>query len=153
MPAAAYRRRVSCLSGGGRRWLANAARICASGEEAITLLQSGKSDYRALITDINLQGILTGWDVAKRARELNPEISVVYMTGQAADQWPSHGVPKSSLLNKPFAPASISHGCFSAAQRYPLAAIAPFSLRQLLVLLRNVRIRPVKAALPNEACC
>jgi CheY-like chemotaxis protein len=81
--------------------------ICASGEDAIGLLQGEKSNYRALITDIHLRGTLTGWDVAKRARELNPEIPVVYMTGQAADQWPSHGVPNSLLLNKPFAPAQL----------------------------------------------
>jgi CheY-like chemotaxis protein len=78
-----------------------------SGEEAIALLQQGSTKYRALVTDVHLKGALTGWDVAKRARELNPEIPVIYMTGAAADQWPSNGVPKSVLLNKPFAPAQI----------------------------------------------
>lgn len=81
--------------------------IVASGEEAIKLLQSDPTKYRALLTDIHLKGTLTGWDVAKRARELNPEIPVVYMTGAAANEWPSHGVPNSVLLNKPFAPAQI----------------------------------------------
>lgn len=81
--------------------------ITASGEEAMTLLEDGNGKYRALITDINLQGTLTGWDVAKSARELNPEIPVVYMTGAAADQWPSHGVPNSVILQKPFAPAQV----------------------------------------------
>lgn len=84
-----------------------ASELTASGEEAITLLQSDKTKYRALITDIHLKGKLTGWDVAKRARELNPEIPVIYMTGEGADQWPSHGVPNSLLLNKPFAPAQV----------------------------------------------
>ena len=79
----------------------------ASGEDAIALLQQGSTKYRALVTDVQLKGALTGWDVAKRARELNPDIPVIYMTGAAADQWPSNGVPKSVLLNKPFAPAQI----------------------------------------------
>ena len=79
----------------------------SSGEEAITLLQGSRSKYRALTTDIKLRGTLTGWDVAKRARELNPDIPVVYMTGDAGDQWTSHGVPNSLLLNKPFAPAQM----------------------------------------------
>ena len=79
----------------------------ASGEEAVKLLEANKTKFRALLTDINLRGTLTGWDVAKRARELNPEIPVIYMTGAAADEWPSHGVPNSVLLNKPFAPAQI----------------------------------------------
>nr|WP_249156761.1 response regulator [Bradyrhizobium sp. KB893862 SZCCT0404] len=81
--------------------------IVASGEKAIALLQDEPTKYRALLTDINLNGQLTGWDVAKRARELNPEMPVIYMTGAAADEWPSHGVPNSILLNKPFAPAQV----------------------------------------------
>jgi len=82
--------------------------IVSSGEEAITLLQGDESNScRALITDINLSGSLTGWDVAKRARELFPDLPVIYMTGAAADQWPSHGVPNSVLLQKPFAPAQV----------------------------------------------
>jgi CheY-like chemotaxis protein len=83
------------------------SKVVASGEEAVTLLEDKHHEYRALVTDINLQGELSGWDVAKRARELSPEMPVVYMTGAAADQWPSHGVPGSVLLQKPFAPAQV----------------------------------------------
>jgi CheY-like chemotaxis protein len=83
------------------------AEIVSSGETAITLLQGDRAKYRALLTDINLRGALTGWDVAKRARELSPDIPVVYMTGAAADQWPSNGVPNSLLLQKPVAPAQV----------------------------------------------
>jgi len=83
------------------------AAVVASGEEAITLLKEDPAKYRALLTDIHLKGKLTGWDVAKTSRELNPEMPVVYMTGAAANEWPSHGVPNSILLNKPFAPAQV----------------------------------------------
>jgi CheY-like chemotaxis protein len=83
------------------------AEIASSGEEAITILEGNKGRHRAVITDINLRGQLTGWDVARRARELDPDIPVVYMTGDSADQWASLGVPNSLLLNKPFAPAQI----------------------------------------------
>ena len=78
-----------------------------SGEEAIKLLEGDNSRYRALITDVNLHGKLNGWAVAHRARELNPDMPVIYMTGAAADEWPANGVPNSILLNKPFAPAQI----------------------------------------------
>ena len=81
--------------------------LVASGEEAVILLQDKHHDYRALVTDINLGGGLNGWEVAKRARELSPDMPVVYMTGDTADQWPSHGVPNSVLLQKPFAPAQV----------------------------------------------
>jgi DNA-binding response OmpR family regulator len=81
--------------------------ISASGEEAVTLLTGNRNHYRALVTDVNLLGRIDGWEVAKQAREIDPAFPVVYMTGAAADQWASHGVPNSILLTKPFAPAQL----------------------------------------------
>lgn len=81
--------------------------IAASGEEAVTLLRGNRSHYRALVTDINLLGKIDGWEVAKQAREIDPAFPIIYMTGAAADQWASHGVPNSILLTKPFAPAQL----------------------------------------------
>jgi DNA-binding response OmpR family regulator len=81
--------------------------IAASGEEAVTLLKGDKTKYRALVTDINLRGTMDGWEVAKQAREIDPEFPVIYMTGAAAEQWASRGVPNSILLTKPFAPAQL----------------------------------------------
>jgi DNA-binding response OmpR family regulator len=81
--------------------------IAASGEEAVTLLKGYKAKYRALVTDINLRGRLTGWDVARQAREIDSEIPIIYMTGASAHEWASHGVPNSALLTKPFAPAQL----------------------------------------------
>lgn len=83
------------------------AAIASSGEEALTLLQDNKGKYRALVTDVNLLGRIDGWEVARHAREIDPAFPVVYMTGAAADQWASHGVPNSILLTKPFAPAQL----------------------------------------------
>ena len=77
-----------------------------SGEEAVAMLEAEASDTRVLITDVNLSpGKLTGWDVAKRARELKPDVPVVYITGSSGHEWASKGVPNSVLLQKPFAPA------------------------------------------------
>ncbi len=81
--------------------------IAASGEEAVTLLQGIKGKYRALVIDINLIARMDGWEVAKRAREIDQEFPVIYMTGARADQWGSHGVPNSILLVKPFATAQL----------------------------------------------
>ena len=81
--------------------------IAASGEEAVTLLKGGQTDYRALVTHINLRGRIDGWEVAKHAREIDPAFPIIYMTGAAADQWASHGVPNSILLTKPFAAAQL----------------------------------------------
>jgi CheY-like chemotaxis protein len=81
--------------------------ISPSGEEAMTLLKGHKGKYHALVTDITLLGRLDGWEVAKRARELDPAFPVLYITGAYADRWPSQGVPNSVLLTKPFAPAQL----------------------------------------------
>jgi DNA-binding response OmpR family regulator len=81
--------------------------ISASGEEAITLLQSNKGKYRALVTDINLIGRIDGWEIAKHAREIDPAFPVVYMSGARAEDWASKGVPNSVMLAKPFAPAQL----------------------------------------------
>ena len=80
----------------------------ASGEEALTLLKSGVVKYSALVTDVNLiRGGTNGWEIARQARESDPALAVVYMTAAAAAEWTSQGVPGSSLLQRPFAPAQL----------------------------------------------
>ena len=82
--------------------------LASSGEEAIDLLDGADPEFRALVTDINLgNGGTGGWDVARHARESKPDLPIVYMTGDSADEWPSKGVPNSILLTKPFAPAQL----------------------------------------------
>jgi len=81
--------------------------ILSSGEEALTLFKGRLKNYKALVTDVNLKGRMSGWDVARQIREIAPNCPVVYMTGANADEWASQGVPDSILLQKPFAPAQI----------------------------------------------
>ena len=81
--------------------------IAPSGEEAVTLLKGNRGTYRALVADVNLRGRMDGWQVAKHAREIDPEFPVIYMTGASGHQWPANGVPNSVLLTKPFAPAQL----------------------------------------------
>ena len=66
--------------------------IASAGENAVDLLGASDGKYRALVTDINLgKDGITGWDVARRAREINPSFPVVYMSGDSAEDWASHG--------------------------------------------------------------
>ncbi len=81
--------------------------VTVSGEEALTLLGSGVFKCSAVVTDINLEGRMDGWEVARQSREINPAFAIVYITGAAAGRWPSRGVPNSILLEKPFAPAQL----------------------------------------------
>jgi CheY-like chemotaxis protein len=92
-----------CLGDGGFE-----AVIASSGEAAVELLDAADGKYRALVTDINFaSGKIDGWDVARHAREIDPNFPVVYMSGRDADDWASKGVPNSIMLAKPFAPAQL----------------------------------------------
>ena len=82
--------------------------IAPSGEQAVQLLGTANPNYRALLTDIGLgRGKMDGWAVARHARENNPDMPVVYMSGESAESWTSQGVPHSIMLAKPFAPAQL----------------------------------------------
>ena len=73
----------------------------------VLLVQHVRAEISLLVADINLLGMLDGWEVAKQAREIDPEFPIIYMTGASADKYASHGVPNSILLTKPFAPAQL----------------------------------------------
>ena len=66
------------------------------------MLDAEDAKYRAVITDVNLGSAkVTGWQVAKRAREKNSELPIVYMTGGGGHSTRgSMGVPNSVLLTK-----------------------------------------------------
>lgn len=87
--------------------------VLSSAEEAATVLKSSLYEFRALVTDVNLKGAMSGWDLARIVRERDPDFPVVYMTGTAVDDWARFGVPKSILLSKPFAPPSSLPRCLS----------------------------------------
>jgi DNA-binding response OmpR family regulator len=79
----------------------------ASPKDAFAALDSPDSEIVALVTDINLGMKETGWDVARHARELNPHVAVVFMSGGSAHQWTTNGVPLSVMVTKPFAPVQV----------------------------------------------
>jgi DNA-binding response OmpR family regulator len=82
--------------------------VASSGQNALETLDVSGGKYRALVTDINLgPGQVEGWDVARHAREVDPNFPVVYMSGRDAAEWASKGVPNSVMLSKPFAPAQL----------------------------------------------
>lgn len=82
-------------------------RLISKSVEALHELESATLVLSALVTDIRLQGGKDGWQVARRARELNPTLPVVYMSGDSAIDHSSQGVPHSLMVQKPFAAAQI----------------------------------------------
>jgi DNA-binding response OmpR family regulator len=84
-----------------------AVSLASNGEEAMAMLEAAVATFAALITDVNLPGKFTGWEVAARGREINGALPVIYITGGSAHDWASRGVPNSILLTKPFAVAQV----------------------------------------------
>jgi len=79
----------------------------ANGRTAMATLEQRHGEIAAIITDIRLGSGPDGWALAHRARELNASVAVVYVTGDSAADWPARGVPKSVVLQKPFAGAQL----------------------------------------------
>ncbi|RVL13824.1 response regulator [Sinorhizobium meliloti] len=70
-----------------------------SGKKALEHLKAAESSIAGIVTDIRFAESPSGWDVARIAREIDPEMPVVYISGDSAPDWASQGVPKSI---KPF---------------------------------------------------
>ncbi len=76
-----------------------------------------------LFTDINLPGGLDGTALARRARELWPDLPVVYASGRVNMLDPQVCVPGSTFVSKPYVPGLIGRVLANAvkatAERVP----------------------------------
>ena len=85
----------------------------ATGEEAIALCNSGTS-IDMVITDINLGGSASGWDVAECCRTGRPDLPVVYTSGKSID--PERCVAGSIFMSKPYRHSDILDACHRLTQ-------------------------------------
>jgi CheY-like chemotaxis protein len=87
--------------------------LASNGNQALAMLEGGGSNIQGLITDVRLGEGADGWDVARRAREILPSVSVVYASGGSAKAWFSRGVPLSIMIDKPFLNGQIVKAIYS----------------------------------------
>ena len=81
---------------------------CAENDQrAYDLLQERAKDFAVLVADINLGAGTTGFDVARRARQLNRSLKVIYITGHAA-HLNRFGVDGAIMFPKPFNPHELA---------------------------------------------
>lgn len=79
----------------------------SSGYEVVTARRGGsalewlRQPISALITDIGLPDV-SGWEVARRAREAQPGIPVIYTSGGCIDDAAANSVPGAVMLQKPY---------------------------------------------------
>ena len=74
--------------------------VCArDGEQALECLESDQP-LVAMVTDIRMPGGWDGWHLAERARELRPDIPVIYLSGYS-EEVPTP-VPGAVFVRKPY---------------------------------------------------
>ena len=73
-----------------------------SGGEALNILGSGLHDIAVLVADIRIGEGVDGWEIARCARDITPDLAIVYVSGDSVDDWEEQGVPTSRILQKPF---------------------------------------------------
>jgi CheY-like chemotaxis protein len=96
-----------------------AAMSVARGEDAVALLEQIDA-VDVLITDIDLQGAVNGREVAKLARELHPDVAVVFATGRSDLAGESLMLPGARFVAKPYTAADVLAAVASlAAQAKP----------------------------------
>ncbi len=79
------------------------------GPEGLAILESAER-LDLLITDVGLPGGLNGRQVADRARELRPDLKVLFITGYAENAALNHGHigPGTRVLTKPFSVSELT---------------------------------------------
>jgi DNA-binding response OmpR family regulator len=77
------------------------------GKQALTELDAVAMRLRAVITDVQLGDGPDGWEIGRHARELVPDMPVIYMSGGSNRDWSSKGVPDSVMIAKPFVAAQL----------------------------------------------
>ena len=80
----------------------------SNADEAFRQLERDGAQFVGVVTDIDLGSPEDGWDVARRAREQNAAVAVVYCSGGSPHDWSIKGVPQSLVLTKPFAAARLT---------------------------------------------
>lgn len=71
--------------------------------DALQVLSEGLVDV--LFTDINIEGDMDGTALARRAREMHPELAVLYASGTLKSI--IDPVPGSTFVPKPYAPSEV----------------------------------------------
>lgn len=73
---------------------------CATAEAAELIVSSAGTELRALITDQNLAGEMSGAALAEYARGKHPRMNIILMSGTEVELAPAI----TTFLQKPFAP-------------------------------------------------
>ncbi len=83
-----------------------AVHAAATGDEALQYIGEG-GEVDVLLTDVNLPGSIDGAELAQRARQMRPDLPIVYASGRYGACDFGTLVPRSVFVAKPYDPADI----------------------------------------------
>jgi signal transduction histidine kinase/HAMP domain-containing protein len=81
--------------------------IAISGKLALETIESGK-EFDLLLTELVMPGGISGFELAAKAREIHPDLPILYMSGYAAYTDREMGVVTAPLLQKPCSPRGLA---------------------------------------------
>jgi DNA-binding response OmpR family regulator len=82
--------------------------VCVRSDRAAYEALQHQSGFACMIVDVNLGSGTTGYDVARFARRSDPELAVIYVSGQISRaSVEANGVPGGLFLEKPFTPGDL----------------------------------------------
>jgi CheY-like chemotaxis protein len=112
-----------------REWIAQSLVEQGFAVESVTnaadaLSHIAHAPIDVLLTDINLPGGMDGTVLARRARELRPDLAVIYASARAATLKHEARVPGSVVLPKPYEPTVLGRLLAAAVRAAPIAVPA-----------------------------
>jgi CheY-like chemotaxis protein len=82
---------------------------CTTAEAAELVLAATGPELRALVTDVDLDGEMTGTELARFAKNQHPRLNVVVMSGKAPPELP----PNTRFVPKPYQHADLLEAIMS----------------------------------------
>ena len=112
-----------------REWIAQSLAEQGFAVESVTnaadaLCHISRAPIDVLLTDINLPGGMDGTALARRARELRPDLAVIYASAHAASLKQETRVPGSVVLPKPYEPGVLGRLLAATARTMPVPVTA-----------------------------
>lgn len=86
---------------------------CMSGEDAVVVLETAGSDLTLMFTDVDLDGDMSGLELASMAKQRFPHIDVIVTSGQIVEHVPDNVL----FMQKPWLPLELLRRAGMSRQR------------------------------------
>lgn len=88
-----------------------------SGQQAMLLVEAGEA-FDLLLTDVVMPGKIGGFELARRVRDLRPNMPVIYTSGYTGFTVSEMGSVQAPLIQKPAAPAELAEAISQALHQH-----------------------------------